>query len=203
MLRIYQAATALVIAASFALPACAKASIMQFGFDATLQTGALAGTERSAARQATTTRDRPGVGHGVPLPDGHQLLPRREICFILSARYRSGRDRPSLENGALSYFTAAFFPGLPNPVDDIRSGIRWAGDYWLFDGPRIQLWSGVLMVLLAPVPEPPALSPGQHSIAGVFLRIEPTLASEIRIAKMTGMFCALSSHLGNSCRRPM
>lgn len=129
----------------------ADATIVAFGFDASLQTGALAGT----TFPGTGSYNSAGMT-GV----GQEFLPLTSLDFTLHGVEFTREDisqggQAILQDGVLSFFTAAFFPPPPvgSPVSDIAFG---------FGGPVIigyitpsQIFgSGVYTLTSASIPEP-------------------------------------------------
>jgi hypothetical protein len=120
VLRIAIVAVALFIG----IGPAARATIVQFGFDSALQTGPLAGTQFPG----TGSYDTSGVtGIGQEFVTLTSLNFTLGVPFTKSDIFQGGQA--ILQDGVLSYFTAAFFPPPPNgaPVDDIAFGFGGPG----------------------------------------------------------------------------
>ena len=135
-----------------AFACCAAASTIQFQFDSTLETGALAGTQFTG----TASYNNQGAT-GV----GMEFFSLTSLNFTLLGESFTRNDisqggQVILENGVLSYFTAAFFPGS-GPVDDIAFGFGGPGIIGYSTPPGFNAGEGVY-VLQTTVPEPPALA---------------------------------------------
>src|SRR5690348_2478511 len=132
----------------------ADATIIAFGFDASLQTGALAGTTFAG----TGSYDSVGVT-GV----GQEFVTLSSLDFSLLRVEFTKADidqggQAILQDGVLSFFTAAFFPPPPvgSPVSDIAFGFGGPGIIGYITPPQI-FGSGVYTLTSASIPEP---SPG-------------------------------------------
>ncbi len=144
-------ATAVLIIVFSAFVPSAGATTIPFTFDASLQTGTLSGTQFSG----TASYDNQGET-GV----GTEFFTLTSLNFSLLGFPFTRADisqggQAILQDGTLSYFTAAFFPTSPSsPVTDIAFG---------FGGPGIigyvtsgeNFGSGVYTI--TPVPEPSTL----------------------------------------------
>jgi hypothetical protein len=149
MLKFQQAAIAVaMIFAMFAT--CAKASIIDFQFEASLESGTLAGTQFSG----TASYDNAG-STGI----GTEYLSLVSLNFSLLGSSFTLADigqggQAILQNGDLSYFTAAFFPQT-GPFDDLAFGFGGPGIIGYSTPPGFNFGAGVYEI--GPVPEPPSL----------------------------------------------
>jgi hypothetical protein len=142
-------AISLLLGSSAIAPA--DAAIIGFGFDASLQTGALAGTTFSG----TGSYDSAAVT-GV----GQDFVTLASLDFTLLGTLFTKSDirqggQAVLQDGVLSYFTAAFFPPPPigSPVFDIAFGFGGPGIIGYVTPPEI-FGSGVYTLNSATIPEP-------------------------------------------------
>jgi hypothetical protein len=131
---------------------CARASTIGFQFNATLQTGALAGTSFSGTASYNNAGET-GVGMEYP--------PLTSLNFTLlgdpfNASEISQGGQVITENGVFSYFTAAFFPST-GPVDDIAFGFGGPGIIGYSTPPGFNPGQGVYVVA-SPTPEPSTFS---------------------------------------------
>jgi hypothetical protein len=148
MLRSRQAALALIIFGLCAFSSCATATTIDFQFNATLQTGGLMGTMFTG----TASYNNAGAT-GV----GMEFFALTALNFTLlgdsfTAAEISQGGQAITEDGALSYFTAAFFPSS-GPVDDIAFGFGGPGVIGYSTPPGFNDGLGAYTVA-APVPEP-------------------------------------------------
>jgi hypothetical protein len=134
------------------LGSVAGASTVQFSFDAMLQTGPLVGTEFPG----TGTYDTTGVT-GI----GQEFVSLASLDFTLGVPFTRSDIRQGgqaiLQNGVLSYFTAAFFPPPPSgsPVSDIAFGFGGPGIIGYITPPS-NFGSGTYTITSLSVPEPGA-----------------------------------------------
>jgi hypothetical protein len=129
----------------------AKATIVGFDFDASLQTGALAGT----TFLGTGSYDTAGVT-GV----GEEFVALTSLQFsLLGVSFTESDIRQGgqaiLEDGLLSFFTAAFFPPPPvgSPVSDIAFGFGGPGIIGYITPPA-DFGAGTYTLSPANIPEP-------------------------------------------------
>jgi hypothetical protein len=144
----------LIVFCCFTSPA--NATTISFQFDSTLQTGALTGTQFTG----TASFDNAGsTGVGI------EYLFLTSLNFTLDGETFTRADidqggQAVLENGTLSYFTAAFFPEetCPScPIDDIAFGFGGPGVIGYSVSPGFNPGLGAY-VIETPVPEPSTLS---------------------------------------------
>ena len=132
----------------------AQATLVGFDFDASLETGALTGT----TFPGTGSYDTAGTT-GI----GEEFLTLDLLQFSLLGVPFTKADitqggQAILEDGVLSYFTAAFFPPPENsPVSDIAFGFGGPGIIGYFTSPDI-VGSGTYTVSSVGIPEPPAVA---------------------------------------------
>jgi hypothetical protein len=148
-MSVRQAAIAILIAAVTACPARASASTIEFEFEASLETGALAGTQFFG----TASYDDSGIT-GV----GEEFLPLTSLDFSFLGETFTLADigqggQVILEDGTFSYFTAAFFPSAPSPIDDIAFGFGGPGVIGYSTPPGFNFGLGAYEIV-TPVPEP-------------------------------------------------
>jgi hypothetical protein len=152
MLNARQVAVAVLIIVLSAFVSCAGATPIPFTFDASLQTGPLSGTQFSG----TASYDNQGET-GI----GPEFLPLTSLNFSLlgfpfTLADISQGGQAILQDGTLSYFTAAFFPASPpSPVNDIAFGFGGPGIIGYSTPPGFNFGEGVYTV--TPIPEPPTL----------------------------------------------
>jgi hypothetical protein len=146
------AIASMMVACLFATTTHAATVILTF--HATLTTGTLAGDQFSG-----TVGYNPADGTGV----GEEFLPLTELNFTLLGATFTKADIDQggemiTENGAPSYFTAAFFPPPPanSPTDDIAFGFGGPGIIGYFTGQTAG--SGVYVLQSTPIPEPTPLA---------------------------------------------
>lgn len=150
MFKIRETALALLIACLSLFPHCARAATVEFQFDASLQTGPLAGTQFTGL----ASYDNSAVtGFGT------------EYVFLTSLDFTllgitftqadiSQGGQAILQDGTLSYFTAAIFPNYPAPVDDIAFGFGGPGVIGYSVPPGFNPGLGAYTLQIVPVPEP-------------------------------------------------
>ena len=127
----------------------AKATIVEFDFDASLQTGVLAGTSFPGTGSYNTASVT-GVGQEfVSLASLEFSL--LGILFTASDIKQGGQA--ILQDGVLSYFTAAFFPPPPSgsPVSDIAFGFGGPGVIGYITPPQ-DFGGGVYTLIPVPAP---------------------------------------------------
>jgi hypothetical protein len=151
MSKTCETALALLIACWSAFPPCARAATIEFQFDATLQTGALAGTQFTGL----ASYDNSGVtGIGTE----YEFLTSLNFTLLGTTFTRADISQGGqviLQDGTLSYFTAAFFPGAPPaPVDDIAFGFGGPGVIGYSTPPGFNAGLGAYTLEIVPVPEP-------------------------------------------------
>jgi hypothetical protein len=130
----------------------AVAAIIEFDFNADLQTGTLSGT----MFPGTGSYDNAGVT-GV----GQEFVTLASLQFSLNGVEFTKADitqggQAILEDGALSYFTAAFFPPPPDnsPVSDIAFGFGGPGIIGYLTSPE-EFGDGVYTITSTSIREPP------------------------------------------------
>lgn len=142
MFKTRETALAMLIACCSAFPSGARAATIEFQFDSSLQTGALAGTQFTGL----ASYDNSGIT-GI----GTEYLTLTSFNFTLLGTTFTQADisqggQAILQNGTLSYFTAALFPAdPPAPVNDIAFG---------FGGPGVIGYSTPPGLTLARAPTP-------------------------------------------------
>jgi hypothetical protein len=152
------------------LPDAAHASVINFQFNASLQTGALAGTNFSGQGSYDTTGST-GMGQ--------EFLPLMSLNFTIGgvnfglADIKQG-GQAILQNGALYYFTAAYFPPPPSgtSINDIALGFGGPGVIGYSTAPGFNFGNGSYTILLS-TPEPGAcllFISGALALAAVTLR---------------------------------
>jgi len=151
------------------------AAVIPFAFDATLQTGPLAGTVFSGNAGYDNAGE---TGHG------QEFLPLSTLFFTLDGVAFTRADisqggQAILQNGTLSYFTAAFFPPPPDgsPVSDIAFGFGGPGIIGYVVTPN-QFGSGIY-TFTAAVPEPSPMAP---LMLGLLAAVAPRLTACLRVA---------------------
>jgi len=133
----------------------AQAMPVGFDFAASLQTGALAETTFRGTGSYDTTGTT-GVG------EEFVTLTWLQFSLLGVPFTRADIDQGGqaiLEDGVLSYFTAAFFPPPPDnsPVSDIAFGFGGPGIIGYFTSPDVA-GSGTYTVSSLGIPEPPAVA---------------------------------------------
>ena len=144
----------------------AVAAIVDFDFNADLQTGPLSG----AMFPGTGSYDNAGVT-GV----GEEFVALASLQFSLNGVEFTEADikqggQAILEDGTLSFFTAAFFPPPPDnaPVSDIAFGFGGPGIIGYFTSPE-QFGDGVYTITSVSIPEPaPAAVFGLALLVSIF-----------------------------------
>jgi hypothetical protein len=133
----------------------AAAAIVNFQFDAILQSGALAGTNFSGAG-SYNTQGSTGMGQ--------EFLTLTSLNFTLLGVPFTRADidqggQAILQDGSLAYFTAAFFPPPPpnSPVNDIAFGFGGPGIIGYSTPPGFNFGAGVYTLSPSTIPEPAAL----------------------------------------------
>lgn len=152
----------------FATPLAAHASPVDFTFQASLDTGALAGTHFTG----TASYDSTGSS-GV----GTEYLTLTSLNFSLLGELFTRADisqggQAILEDGTLSYFTAAFFPSGPGPVNDLAFGFGGPGIIGYSVPPGFNPGAGSYTVQITsnPIPEPPTLVLCTTAVASLLTR---------------------------------
>jgi hypothetical protein len=145
------AAAALGVLLGVLVPSVAAvAAVAEYRFEASLDTGPLQGTMFPG-----TFSFEAGSATGV----GMEFLPLSSLDFTLLGSHFSRSDidqggQVILENGAVSYFTAAFFRMTPAPVSDIAFGFGGPGVIGYIVPPEA-FGSGRYVIFPDAVPEPP------------------------------------------------
>lgn len=133
----------------------AAASIVTYGFAATLDTGALQGTSFSGSF-AFNNAGATGVGQ--------DFLTLTALDFnLLGTRFTLADigqgGQAFLQDGRLVYFDAAFFPSSPtSPVSDIAFGFGGPGVIGYVARNAEGIGLGAYVITASPVPEPSSLA---------------------------------------------
>ncbi len=149
-------ASAAAIALVFGMTSLpAPAATIGFSFNATLLTGAFTGTNFSGTGSYDTSGST-GMGQ--------EFLTLTTLDFTLLGVPFTRADifqggQAILQNGALTYFTAAFFPPPPPsaPVNDMAFGFGGPGIIGYSTPPGSNFGSGIYTLSPSPIPEPAAL----------------------------------------------
>ncbi len=147
----------------------AHASPIAFTFSASLDTGTLAGTQFTGAA-SYDSQGSTGIGT--------EYFTLTSLNFNLLGESFTRADinqggQAILQNGTLSYFTAAFFPTGSGPVNDIAFGFGGPGiiGYSVPPGFNPGLGSYTIETTPSPVPEPSTLVLCATALASAFLLI--------------------------------
>ncbi len=145
----------------------AHASPVAFTFSASLDTGAFAGTNFTG----TGSYDNQGASG-----TGKEFLTLTSLSFSLLGQSFTRADisqggQAILQDGTLSYFTAAFFPTASGPLNDIAFGFGGPGIIGYSVPPGFNPGSGSYTIQTAssPAPEPSTLVLCATAMASLFV----------------------------------